>query len=133
MTFFAKPPSYSPQSAPKPCIRPQRGLWTRAQSSPNLYSEQPASPPPKTLANTGMKSRKESTSSSSSLCQKYLLRSNKCPKDSRDAKRRFAKNAKVSANKAGKRHLSPYVVRGLVETKWMSRSEASLNRTDSFR
>ena len=133
MTFFAKPPSYFPQSAPKPFIKPHRGLWTRAQSSPNLYSVQTAFPPPKTQATIWMASRKESTSLSSSPCQKYLLRSNKFPKDSREAKRRFTKNAKVSANKAGKRHLSPYVVRGLVETKWMSRSHSSLNRTNSFR
>ena len=133
MTFFAKPPSYFPQSAQKPFIKPQRGLWKRAQSSPNLFSEQTAFLPPKTQPNIGMTSRKESTSLSSSPCQKYLLRSNKCPKDSREAKQRFAKNTKVSANKAGKRHLSPYVVRGLVETKWMSRSHSSLNRTNSFR
>ena len=70
--------------------------------------------------------RRKISSSSFSPCQKYLQRKGtqeEKKKKKREAKRNDEQSAKVRRKK---RHISPYVVRGLGRSRWMSRSEPDL-------
>ena len=70
--------------------------------------------------------KRKISSSSFSPCQKYLQR-----KGTQEAKKKKKRNAKRNEEQSTKvrrktRHISPYVVRGLGRSRWMSRSEPDL-------
>ena len=70
--------------------------------------------------------RRKISSSSFSPCQKYLQR--KGTQEAEKKKKRGAKRNDEQSTKVRrkKRHISPYVVRGLGRSRWMSRSEPDL-------
>ena len=71
--------------------------------------------------------KRKISSSSFSPCQKYLQR--KCAQDAKKKKEVTKSDAMAQKAKTRrkKRHISPYVVRGLGNTRWMSRSEPDLH------
>ena len=67
--------------------------------------------------------KRKISSSSFSPCQKYLQR--KCAQDAK--KKEDATKSEKTKMRRKKRHISPYVVRGLGNSRWMSRSEPDLH------
>ena len=68
--------------------------------------------------------KRKISSSSFSPCQKYLQR--KCAQEAKK-KEETRKSEEKTKMRRKKRHISPYVVRGLGNSRWMSRSEPDLH------
>ena len=96
------------------------GPWGLASSTPNLGPQASHFLPSKLISD--FKTRKDSVSSWSP-CQRYLQRTKRGASEAREVQSKYAKNPK---KRASRQNLSPYIVRGLGHSKWMSQSDSNL-------